>query len=75
MPIVVTVDRFEGDLAVLVVEPEGAVVNVPRSDLPEGAGEGDVIRLEGVVDRDATEKRCSEARERIKRLEKRDGSN
>jgi len=74
MPIVVTVDRFEGDLAVLVVEPEGAVVNVPRSDLPDGAGEGDVIRLEGVVDRNATEERRSETRERIERLKKRDGS-
>ncbi len=40
MAITATIDRFEGDAAVLLVgeeEAAAAVANVPRSDLPEGA--------------------------------------
>jgi hypothetical protein len=73
MPIIATIDRFEGEVAVLLVGPEQAVVNVPRSDLPEDAGQGDVVRLEGTVDREETERRRTEIREKIEHLKRRSG--
>jgi hypothetical protein len=72
MPITATIDRFEGDIAVLVVEPDQTVVNVPRSDLPEGVNQGDVVRLEGTVDREETDRRRSEIQSQIERLKRRD---
>ena len=36
------IDRFEGDFA--VVETDNGLINIPLSDLPEGAKEGDVLR-------------------------------
>lgn len=71
MPVTATIDRFEGDIAVLVVEPERKVINVPRSDLPEGVVQGDVVRLEGTVDREETDRRRAEVREQIERLKRR----
>lgn len=71
MPIIATIDRFEEDIAVLVVEPERTVVNVPRADLPADVSQGDVVRLEGHVDREETENRQAEIREKIERLKKR----
>lgn len=73
MPITATIDRFEGDIAVLEVEPERMKVNVPRSDLPEDAKQGDVVRLEGTVDLEETERRRSEIQEQIERLKRRGG--
>lgn len=37
------VDRFEGDFA--VAECCGEMVNIPRSEIPEGASEGSVLKL------------------------------
>ena len=71
MTITATIDRFEGEKAVLIVEPERTVVNVPRSDLPEDADQGDVVRLEGTVDRDQTDRRRTEIQEKIERLKQR----
>lgn len=73
MPITATIDRFEEDIAVLVVEPECTVVNVPRSDLPKEIRQGDVVRLEGSVDKEETNRRRSEAQEQIERLKRRNG--
>jgi hypothetical protein len=73
MPITATIDRFEKNIAVLVVEPERTVANVPRSDLPEDAEQGDVVRLEGRVDRDETVQRRAEIQEKIDRLKRRSG--
>lgn len=39
----IVVDRIEGDIAVL--EVNGQAVHLPVSALPEGAGEGSVLRL------------------------------
>ena len=47
------IDRFEGDYA--VVETNSGVVNIPRSELPKGAKEGDTLRIS--VDADDTEAR------------------
>lgn len=56
----VTIDRFEGEYAVVEIE-KGVFVNVPKILFPD-AHEGDVIRIE--IDTDETMKR----RERIESL-------
>ncbi len=75
MPITATIDRFEGEIAVLLVGPEQTPVNVPRSELPEDADQGDVVRLEGTVDSEETERRRENIQEKIERLKKRGGQN
>lgn len=52
-----TIDRLEGDLAVLEVE-EGKTVTVPKTALPEGTQEGDVLRI--TIDREKTTAREAE---------------
>lgn len=44
------VDRFEGDLAVLLVGEDETELVVPRSELPAGAAEGTWLRLGLEVD-------------------------
>ncbi|CAN5729287.1 DUF3006 domain-containing protein [soil metagenome] len=72
MPLTATIDRFEGEIAVLLVEPEQTPVNVPRSDLPEEVKQGDVVRLEGSIDGEETERRRAEVQDKIERLKRRD---
>lgn len=65
------IDRFENNIAVL--ETDGGMIEIERSQLPENAREGDVIiENNGVwsVDVPATEKRRSDMRELMKRLMK-----
>ncbi len=57
------IDRFEEDRA--VIEYEGGSFSLPRRFLPPGAREGDILRLNVVVDAEETARR----RNRIKRLE------
>ncbi|MCI0573116.1 MAG: DUF3006 domain-containing protein [Myxococcaceae bacterium] len=57
-----TIDRFEDDIAVLLVE--GRELHCARAELPDDAREGDVVDLEaGVVDHEATEQLRSEVRD------------
>lgn len=57
-----SVDRFEEELAVLVVD--GREVVRPRAQLPPGTREGDVLDLETMtVDSAATERLRAEVRE------------
>lgn len=56
------IDRLEGDWA--VVESPAGVFNLPRALLPEGAKEGDVLKLDITLDTAATAAR----RRRIKTL-------
>jgi Protein of unknown function (DUF3006). len=49
-----TIDRFEGDFAVVELENQ-KFVNIPRSAIPSEAKEGDIIVVE--VDKEETEKR------------------
>ncbi|MBJ6759298.1 DUF3006 domain-containing protein [Myxococcaceae bacterium JPH2] len=64
-----TLDRIEGDIAVLVVD--GREVTRPMRELPAGAREGDVIDLKTLtVDTKATaalREEVREARERAQR--------
>ena len=47
------IDRFEGDFA--VVESDMGMMNIPRSELPTDAKEGDVLRIS--IDADGTKSR------------------
>jgi len=61
------VDRFEGEVAVLVVN--GRARRVPRAALPRGTREGDLIDLAaGTVDREATRKAKRRTAARRRRL-------
>lgn len=59
----VIVDRFEGDWAVL--EWDGRMLNFPKSLLPAGTKEGDVLRFHVEVDVQGTDDR----RRKIRSLE------
>ena len=65
------IDRFENNKA--VIETDGGMIEIERSQLPENAREGDVIiENNGAwsVDVPETEKRRSDMRELMKRLMK-----
>ncbi len=77
-----TVDRLEGDLAVLVGD-EGVALDVPRNTLPVRVREGVVLRVRlapdgrpdwssGTVDDAERERRLEQARERLERLRRTD---
>lgn len=64
-----TLDRFEDELAVLIVD--GREVTRRREELPPGAREGDVLDLETLtVDAEATERLRTEVREARERAMK-----
>ncbi|MGZ3459680.1 MAG: DUF3006 domain-containing protein [Archangium sp.] len=64
-----SVDRFEDELAVLVVD--GCEVTRPREELPPEAREGDVLDLETMtVDTAATERLRAEVRQARERAMK-----
>ena len=65
----VTLDRFEDELAVLVVE--GREVTRRREELPPGVREGDVLDLTTLtVDAEATERLRTEVRQARERAMK-----
>lgn len=64
-----TVDRFEDELAVLIVE--GRQLTRPRAELPAEVREGDIIDLDtGQVDTEATEALREQVRQARKRAQK-----
>ncbi|HYO52011.1 DUF3006 domain-containing protein [Archangium sp.] len=64
-----TLDRFEDELAVLIVD--GREVTRRRGELPPGAREGDVLDLETLtVDLEATERLRTEVRQARERAMK-----
>ena len=64
-----TLDRFEDELAVLIVD--GREVTRRREELPPGAREGDVLDLETMtVDAQATERLRTEVRQARERAMK-----
>lgn len=54
-------DRFEGNLAVLLLGEEEKKVNFPKSFLPEEAGEGDYLKIEISRDEEKTAEAEAEA--------------
>ena len=49
----IILDRYESDFAVL--ETGKGIINIPRTDLPAGAREGDVLKF--IIDTDTTKAR------------------
>lgn len=69
----IVIDRFGEDFAVL--EIDGEMTEIPRSDISSDAREGDILVLDnGVysVDEKATSERRNSVRERLYRLMKKD---
>lgn len=69
------VDRFEGELAVLLVGEEEFQVDWPRKYLPEDVQEGSILRFDFTVDHDETERVREKMRRRIERLKKKSQRN
>ncbi len=64
------IDRFEGDIAVLV-DGEGIAVSVSRAILPSGACEGDIVSFDGEkysLDNQTTAEKRAEAKALIDEL-------
>ena len=59
------IDRLEGDLAVVEIA-EGKTVAIPRTSLPEGAREGNVLRL--TIDPEEEARRKKKLRSLFNRL-------
>lgn len=57
------IDRFEGDLAVLLLGDDMKKVNFPKVYLPADVGEGDYLKLDISYDKDATEQAEQEAQD------------
>lgn len=60
------IDRFEGDLAVLLLGDEMKKVNFPREFLPAEVSEGDYLKLDISYDKEATERAEQEAFDLLK---------
>ena len=59
------IDRFEGNAA--VIEWEKEIFNIPRNLLPEGAKEGDYLKIDIKIDETSNENR-KRIEEKAKRL-------
>ena len=69
MPVKLTIDRFEGEVAVLVTCGEiPQLVNLPRSLLPPGSREGDIVTLQIARDEEATRETRNRVRDLIAKL-------
>ena len=67
------IDRFEGEYAVL--ETENGMITLLRSELPEGAAEGDILLYRNgsyTADKTAAAKKRRQTRARLRRLIKGD---
>lgn len=58
------IDRFEGDWAIIETETRDTF-NLPRSVLPSGIKEGDVISLQVGIDVARTKTRAEESKPRL----------
>ena len=70
------IDRFEGELAVLLLGPERRVLDLPRAMLPPGAREGSYVTIqmagdlvqETALDEQATAAARQRIQEKLSRL-------
>jgi hypothetical protein len=74
------IDRFEGDMAVLLIGEQHELMNIPRSQLPDHAREGDYLRIEvrdgevtsAAIDSEATARARQRIEEKLDRLRRGD---
>jgi hypothetical protein len=65
----VTVDRLEGDMAVLLLRNDERIkFNLPINLLPEGVHEGDILDISITIDEGATDESKSRVSSLIERL-------
>ena len=57
------IDRYEGNIAVLLLGEEMKKVNFPKEFLPTDVGEGDYITIDIALDKEANEQAAAEALE------------
>ncbi len=60
------IDRYEGELAVLLLGESMKKVNFPREFLPDDVDEGDYITLDIALDKEANKKAEEEALELLR---------
>ena len=60
------VDRFEGDLAVLLLGDNMKKVNFPKEFLPAEVGEGDYVKIDITLDEEANNEAEEEALELLR---------
>lgn len=65
-----TVDRFEGDKAVLILDETEDKLILSRSALPEDLQEGDILSISIEIDRESTEKTRQQAVDLTEKLAK-----
>lgn len=66
-----SIDRFEGDWAILIADESGEGIQISRAELPSDAGEGSLLRLENgiwIYDAEATAQRRRAFFERTRNL-------
>jgi len=61
------IDRFEGDWAIIETENRHTF-NMPRSSLPLGLKEGDVINIQVSIDLVATKERTEKSKRMVENL-------
>ena len=57
------IDRFEGDLAVIYLDDEDCVINLPKVILPPDLNEGDYLKIDISYDKEKTEAAFAEAQQ------------
>ena len=73
MLIQLIIDRFEGKYAILESQNKNSLIfNFPRSLLPKGVEEGNVIRFNIDIDEKETETRRKNIQEQLDNLKKKD---
>lgn len=63
-----TLDRFEGEYAVLLYGDEDRAVNWPQQLLPEGTAEGDILSMKIAKDEQATAEALAATEKLLKEL-------
>ncbi len=60
------IDRYEGNMAVLLLGEDMKKVNFPREYLPAEVGEGDYIKIDITLDKEANEQAEADALELLR---------
>lgn len=62
------IDRFEGDLAVILIGGEEIKVNIPRQLLPAGTHEGSWLKISFELDPEGTKKQETKIKGLLEKL-------
>ena len=68
---IAVIDRIEGKIAVLELEGESGMLEIPVKFLPSGVKEGNVLRIVFAIDEEEEQRRREEVRKIQERLKNR----